>query len=128
MDYENKSLLEKVEVENKPKKFTPLKVIWLVVFAITTFWIIWGFVDLMSFRGKTDWGFAFALYLTISVGVLGTAGYLLSVILGAVGVFISLKAFRNDKATKKTLICFVVMTLLPIVVEGLVFVVCKLMA
>ena len=111
----------------KEKKFTGLKIVWAVIFIAITAWMIWGLADVLASKGQKGWGIGLALYLTLIVMVFGSIGYVIDIIIAIVGVVLSVRNL-NETTSKKTLISFIVMAVLPIVVEATLIITCKLLA
>lgn len=111
----------------KEKKFTGLKIVWAVIFIAITAWMIWGLADVLASKGQKGWGIGLALYLTLIVMVFGSIGYVIDIIIAIVGVVLSVRNL-NATTSKKTLISFIVMAVLPIVVEATLIITCKLLA
>ena len=101
--------MEQVVVKNK--KYTVLKILSAVFYAIITAFIIYCFLDALI-ESKEN-GFAVLGYVLILVTV--GISYLLPLILSVVGLILSAVAKSNGQATLKTVIYFLIFTALPLI-------------
>ncbi len=117
----------KAKEQMKEKKFIGLKIVWAVIFIAMTVWMAWGLVDVLVSKGQKGWEIGLAIYLTFMVITFGSIGYAIDLIVAIVGVVLSFKNL-NETTSKKTLISFIVMAVLPIIVEATLIITCKLLA
>ena len=104
-----------------PKKFTALKIITAILFALTTIWLVWGFIDVANSR-PTDGSSADFSGLAIAVLIIyGTIGYIITFIASLVGTIVS-AVNRKNGTPKGTLIFFILIMVLTVIAELVVLV------
>ena len=128
---DNVQVVENTQNEKEttsPKKLTAVKIVWLVVMAVLTAWLVWGLVDVINTHDQTTSGLSLAVYLVIMVLIFGGIGYGVCALIGIVGTIVVAVNIKKGITTKGTLAWFICMIVIPIVFETAFIVVCKLIA
>ena len=127
-DKEKANVLENRENENNvaPKKFKAIKIIWLVVMGLITALLVWGLIDVVGVEEGSKKGLAVAAYLIIMVIILGGIGYGACFLIGIVGTIVTAVNLKKGLTTKGTLVWFVLMIIIPALLETTFVLACKL--
>ncbi|MBE7090428.1 MAG: hypothetical protein E7363_00745 [Clostridiales bacterium] len=109
-------------VNQKNKFLTVIKIIFTVFYLAVTIWLIWGFLDILL--GPTEnMRAALAVYLAFAVIILGIIFYGICLVPALIGLIYSLV----KKAGKGNVLFFTVAVFLPIITEGLLILLCRIL-
>ncbi len=106
----------------KSKFVKALKIIYAIIYLAVTVYLVWGLLDIVI-HPVDNMALSTALYLSIVVIIFGTIGYIISVVVALVGLFVSI----GKKEPKGSIIYFIVATLLPVLTEAIIIIICKLL-
>lgn len=90
------------------------KILFLVVYLALTTFILIEYFGLMRVVGDTSYGLSVAVFLIVIVLIIGGIGYAISLVFGAIGLFLSI----SKHSGKGNIIFFSIATALPIITEG----------
>ncbi len=105
--------------ENRSIFLTILKILSAVFYALVTAYLVYGLIDVLSSGGNVSLGIA--VYLTFSVIILGSIGYIITLIPAIIGLISSIA----KEAGLFSILYFVVFILLPIITEGVIIIICQ---
>jgi len=120
--------MENVQTNNKNKIYTILKIVWGIIVVALTAWLVWGLIDVINNPNEANRGLELAVYLTFIVIIFGVIGYGISTLIGLVGAVVAFINLRKGLTSKGNLICFVIMALVPIILEAGFIIACQLLA
>lgn len=118
-------------IAKKTNRLIVLRVLTAVVFAIVTALLLWWYIDVLSTpvvseptNGITinQRSLALAFFIVIGLIIVGGIGYVVNLGLAITGLIISSIKYKKQTTTIGTLIYFIVFTALPILVEGIFFI------
>ena len=98
-------------IENKAKRFLPLKVIIAVIFAVVTIFLIWTFLDVFD---DSNVNLSFGVWLAIIHIIIGGIAYGVNVILSLIGLILTLVKVKPIR--KGQVVYFVVFIALPVII------------
>lgn len=104
----------------KNKLLTFLKVFYLIVYLAITIYLVWSFLDIVISPSQNV-GLEVAVFLSLVVIILGSVGYLICISISITGFVISLV----KKKGVGNLLFFTIATLLPILTEAIIIILCQ---
>ena len=106
----------------KVRKLTALKVLSIIFFTATLILLLYGLIDSLSQKGDSA-DFSFALYFIIFVIIFGAIGNSLALIPAVIGlIYTAIKC--KEKPVKNQLVCYIVLSVLPILSEAFFIIFC----
>ncbi len=106
------------------KKYTVLKVLAIVFYALTLIYLIYGAIDVAVIPvEESARGIALAAYLTFGVIISGCIGFAVSIVISFVGGILSLIGYKKGNVKLSTVILFAVFVFLPVITEALFIVI-----
>ncbi len=102
------------------KKYTYLKILFLVFYLLTTFILTFTAVDILSSNDGLAKAIGLTLYLILFWGIIGFSGFSVSLIIAIFGLILSSKNYKKvELADKKkgSIIFFSVAVFLPIITQ-----------
>jgi hypothetical protein len=118
--------MENVKTNNKT--YTILKIIWGIIVVALTAWLVWELIDIVNKTDDTSKGIELAVYLILMVIIFGIIGYGISALIGLVGAVVAFINLKKGLTTKGNFICFVIMAIVPIILEVGFIIACQLLA
>jgi hypothetical protein len=100
-------------MEKKSKQLV-WKILFLVAYLAITAFILIQYFELLSITDDPSHGLSVAVFLVVIVLIIGGIGYAISLVFGAIGLFLSI----SKHSGKGNIIFFSIATALPIVTEG----------
>ncbi|MBQ3219850.1 MAG: hypothetical protein IJB32_04590 [Clostridia bacterium] len=106
----------------KVRKLTALKVLSIIFFTATLILLLYGLIDSLSQKGDSA-NFSLALYFIIFVIIFGAIGNSLALIPAVIGlIYTAIKC--KEKPVKNQLVCYIVLSVLPILSEAFFIIFC----
>ena len=95
----------------KLKSLIVFKILFSIFYGLVTAFLIWGLIDSLT---SNNVGISLAFYIALCIIIIGSIGYIIAMIFSITGFIISIV-----KKIKKESIIFIILTILPIITEGL---------
>ena len=110
------------------KKYKGIFIAQLIILVLITAFLVYGFIDVVVDPDETSRAIGIVFYLTIFLVFCGGIGYVVSMILGVIGLVLSVKAKKQGLAETKTMVKFIVTTALPVVIWLALYIACYAIA
>jgi hypothetical protein len=106
--------------------YTALKIISVIVYVLTTLFLLVTLITILNSNDQNI-GLSLAVFLIIHLTIFGSIGHVVASIISAIGLAITL-AKRERKTKRGQIVCFAVLTALPVLTQALFYLAVVLLA